>query len=250
MGYFGVTSSVAFAVTPVIGLTIYRNMGPAAMFAVASVMGGIAFTLSLLIREHYHAPARQTPTADSQTGFGERIRGLLRGPLMALMLLPSAINPILLLGNSAVQSFLINCGLSRGLERIALFTVVNQVAVIVTRLMLGRLLAKLSKETCVFAGILIAAAGTALVAISHDMGTMLAAAVLIGVGLTAVTQLLQAQTLTTTPPERRGLAGTVFMLMGNIGTGVGAALLGAVTTAHGVMPRPMPWPAASPCWRC
>lgn len=110
---------------------------------------------------------------------------------------------------------------------------VNQGAVIVTRLTLSRILTKFSKKNCVAVGILIAAAGTALVAVSHDMGTMLTAAVLIGVGLTAVTQLLQAETLITTPPERRGLAGTVFMLMGNIGTGIGAALLGAVSTASG-----------------
>ena len=227
MGIFGAAGSLTFAVAPAIGLAIYRSLGPTAMFAAAAAMGGVSFALALLVRERYQVPEKQPR--------GKAVRGglRLRGPLLWLMLMPSAINLIACFGNSAVSSFLIPCGLSRGLEGIALFSMVNQGAVIVSRLMIGRVLGRVSKKNCVLIGILLTAAGTALIAAAHSMAMMLAAAVLIGVGITAVTQLLQAETLITVPADRRGMAGTAYMLMGNIGTGLGAAALGAVSTASG-----------------
>lgn len=53
MGFFGISSSLVFAVTPTIGLAIYNNLEPEAMFWSAVVMGVISFALSLPIKEHY-----------------------------------------------------------------------------------------------------------------------------------------------------------------------------------------------------
>ncbi len=54
----------------------------------------------------------------------------------------------------------------------------------------------------------------------------------IGLGHTAVTQVLQAEVLLTSPADRRGVASTTFMLLGNIG-GMGTALWGAVSSGAG-----------------
>ena len=62
---------------------------------------------------------------------------------------------------------------------------------------------------------------------------MMISAVLVGVGITAVTQLLQVEVMLAVPNERRGLASTAFMLMGDIGNGAGAAIWGAVSAGAG-----------------
>lgn len=228
MGLFGAANAVVFAVAPTIGLAIYNNFGPQALFVSSAATGFLSFLFSLFIQEHYH-PA---PHAQAEPGRKAKKPGFGRA-LLLLVLLPSLVHLFLYIGNSAVSNFLTPCGLSRGLEQISLYFLVNNIAVIVARLSVGRLIVYLSKKTCILLGVLLAAGGTALIAVAHNMPLMLLSAVLMGLGLTAATQLLQAQVMLTTPGEHRGVASTVFTFMGDIGTGAGAALWGALSAGAG-----------------
>ena len=229
MGFFGVSSAITFAVTPAIGMAIYNNMGATAMFISAAALGFVSFGISLLVKEHYQ------PGAGSQA---EKKKGpalKLDRVFLMLVLMPSLVSLFVYVGNSAVSNFLAPCGLERGIESISLFFFVNNLTVIAARLSVGRVIGVLSKRACILLGLILTAAGTALVAVSHTLPMMLGSAVLIGLGITAVTQLLQAEVLVTTPSERRGVASTTFMLMGDIGNGAGAALWGALSAGAGYM---------------
>ncbi len=229
MGFFGVSSAITFAVTPAIGMAIYNNMGATAMFISAAALGFVSFGISLLVKEHYQ------PGAGSQA---EKKKGpalKLDRVFLMLVLMPSLVSLFVYVGNSAVSNFLAPCGLERGIESISLFFFVNNLTVIAARLSVGRVIGVLSKRACILLGLILTAAGTALVAVSHTLPMMLVSAVLIGLGITAVTQLLQAEVLVTTPSERRGVASTTFMLMGDIGNGAGAALWGALSAGAGYM---------------
>lgn len=50
VGIFGAAGSIAFAVTPTIGLALYNTFGSAVMFISGAVMGGISFVITLLSR--------------------------------------------------------------------------------------------------------------------------------------------------------------------------------------------------------
>ena len=112
MGLFGAASSIAFAVTPTIGLFLYETFGPQAMFLSGAAMGTVSFVLSLFVTERYHRP---------QEARGERERSSFRfdWAFVTMILLPSLVNFFVLFGNSAVQSFLTPCGLSRGIQQIS-----------------------------------------------------------------------------------------------------------------------------------
>ena len=56
MGLFGAASSIAFAVTPTIGLFLYETFGPQVMFLSGAAMGAVSFVLSLFVTERYHRP--------------------------------------------------------------------------------------------------------------------------------------------------------------------------------------------------
>ena len=228
MGLFGAANAVVFAVAPTIGLAVYNDLGPQALFVSSAVTGFLSFLFSLFIKEHYH-PA---PHAPAEQGRKIKKTGFDRA-LLLLVLLPSLVHLFLYIGNSAVSSFLTPCGLSRGLKQISLYFLVNNIAVIAARLTVGRLIVYLSKKTCILLGVLLSAGGTALIAVAHNMPLMLLSAVLMGLGLTADAQLLQAQVMLTTPGEHRGVASTVFTFMGDIGTGAGAALWGALSAGAG-----------------
>lgn len=227
MGFFGISSSLVFAVTPTIGLAIYNNWGPEAMFWSAVVTGVLSFALSLPIKEHYQRPARSENKPKQKAGLQ------LDKVFLTLVLLPSFISLFIYVGNAAVMSFLTPCGLERGLEQISLYFLVNNLAVIVSRLTVGRVITFIPKRTCILFGIILCGLGTGLIAVAYNLALMMLSAVLVGVGITAVTQLLQVEVLVAVPSQRRGLASTVFMLMGDIGNGAGAAIWGAVSAGAG-----------------
>ena len=140
----------------------------------------------------------------------------------------------MLFGNSAVQSFLTPCGLSRGIQQISLFFLVNQGVVILARLLVGRVLERFSKRVCVLCGLWMTAGGTLLIAVAAHLPAMLVAAALLGLGQTAATQILQAEVLLTSPEDRRGVAGTTYSCsLGNIG-GAGHRPLGSGLLRGGV----------------
>lgn len=228
MGFFGISSSLVFAVTPTVGLAIYNNLGPKAMFWSAVIMGFIAFALALPVKEHYQRPA-QPEKSESKPKTSLRLDKVF----LALVLLPSMISLFIYIGNSSIMSFLTPCGLERGIEQISLYFLVNNLAVIVARLAVGRVIAYVPKRTCILTGIILCGLGTGLIAFAYNLALMMISAVLVGVGITAVTQLLQVEVMLAVPNERRGLASTTFMLMGDIGNGVGAAIWGTVSAGAG-----------------
>ena len=168
MGLFGAASSIAFAVTPTIGLFLYETFGPQAMFLSGAAMGTVSFVLSLFVTERYHRP---------QEARGERERSSFRfdWAFVTMILLPSLVNFFVLFGNSAVQSFLTPCGLSRGIQQISLFFLVNQGVVILARLLVGRVLERFSKRVCVLCGLWMTAGGTLLIAVAAHLPAMLVA---------------------------------------------------------------------------
>ncbi len=213
--------------TPTIAMALYNSFGPKTMFLSGAVMGTISFILALFVKERYQRPKAVEKTTEKKRP------GFRFGRGFALMiLLPSLVNFFVLFGDSAVQSFLIPCGMSRGIGQISLYFMVNQLVVIFTRLAVDRLIIRIPKRSCILVGLLMAAVGTALIAAAYSLPMMLLSAVLLGLGYTAVTQVLQAEVLLTSPVERRGVAGTTFMLLGNIG-GMGTALWGRVSSGAG-----------------
>lgn len=229
IGLFGVAGSLTFAVTPTIAMALYNSFGPKVMFLSGAVMGAVSFALSLFVKEHYQRPA----TEENQEK-KERPAFRFDRSFAFLILLPSLVNFFVLFGNSAVQSFLTPCGLSRGIAQISFYFMVNQFVVILARLAVGRVITRLSKRICILAGLLMTAVGTGLIAFAYNLPLMLLSAVLLGLGHTAATQILQAEVLLTSPADRRGIASTTFMLLGNIG-GMGTALWGGISSAAGYM---------------
>lgn len=231
LGFLGACPAIAFAITPTIGLAVYNVFGPKVLFLTATIAGVIAFVLTLFVREHY-----QKPVEVPEKRKGERGKLQIDQVFLTLVLLPCIINLFLYTGNSAITSFLTPCGLSRGIGQISLYFLINNIAVIVSRLMIGRVIAYVPKRVCIFGGLLLAAFGTAIIAFAHSMGLIVLSAVLTGVGLTAANQLLQVEVVNAVPQNRWGIANSAYTLSSDIGTGFGAAVWGASSTAVGYTP--------------
>lgn len=227
LGIFGASSAIAFAAAPSIGLWLYRTCGVEAMFVSSAACAGISFGITLFIGEHYNRPETVSHGNKGVPSF----RFLL--PLLGMMLMPMLVNMIANFSHSAVNTFITPCGLSRGLENISVFFIVNQVTCILVRLTIGSIVAKLSKPFCTVTGILLISGGILLISIAANMSLMLLSAVLIGIGITVITQIFQAENFSQVPSERRGIAGTAFNLSANVGSGIGASVWGSISTGMG-----------------
>lgn len=62
---------------------------------------------------------------------------------------------------------------------------------------------------------------------------MLISSILMGIGITFVTQLTQVYVLSHADEHRRGAANTTWMLLGDLGTGAGSMLWGYISTNFG-----------------
>jgi MFS family permease len=84
----------------------------------------------------------------------------------------------------------------------------------------------------VTAGIILVVAATLMIAFTHEISMIIAASILFGVGMAISTQILQVIIMELVPESRRGVANSTYMLFGDIGMGIGAAIWG-VTSVYG-----------------
>lgn len=229
IGFLGAFPAIAFAVTPTIGLAVYNTFGPEVMFISASVTTVIAFVLTLFVKEHYQKPVKSAAEKREKKKPGLHFDKVF----LVMVLLPCFANLFLYMGNSSITSFLTPCGLSRSIQQISLYFLINNIVVMVSRVLLGRVLAYLPNRVCIMGGLFLCAGGTAIIALAQGMGLMILSAILTGIGMTAVNQLLQVGILSNVAENRRGIASTVFMLFSDIGVGAGAAVWGALSTSSG-----------------
>jgi predicted MFS family arabinose efflux permease len=227
IGFFGIASSVAMAITPSVGLAIYERTGALMVFAIASIAALISFVLALFINEHY---VRKSIEEDPDKKGAQH---KLSKSFIIVISIPSVIMLFLSIGNSSITNFITPCGLSRGIQNISIFFLVNHITMIIFRLFIGRLIRKVSEQICIFSGIILSAIGTGTVAFANDMLLIIIAAIMVGIGMTAASQLLQVQILSSVPDNKRGVANSVYMLLSDTGNGIGSALWGFISTGSG-----------------
>ena len=223
MSYFGIASSVAFAVAPAVCTTVYKALGATAFFALAAVFAAISSLFCFFLKDNY----RPQPAAKA-----ERVspKHFALNLFEVSALLPSLISFFILFGSSSISNFLLPYGETLGIANISLYFTVNNVVIILTRLIMGRLTERISGRRLITAGLVLAVAGTALIAAANNLPLMLLASVLIGVGTTFTGQLIQVEVLSNAEENRRGVASATLALFQDVGTGLGAVVWGGLTS--------------------
>lgn len=230
MGFFGVSSSIAFAVTPTIGFAIYEAFGARTLFFCAFLCAAISVLFAVLVKERYQKPVNPESQIDKPK---KKVR--LSAIIEFSILLPSMVSFFVYLGNSSVTNFLATCGIERGISQISLFFMLNNIVMIVMRLLTGRLTRWFDMHKIIMGGVAACFVGTLIIAFAQDIWWMLVASLLLGIGMTVVIQLLQVRVLSMVAENRRGVANSTFMLVGDVGNGLGATVWGGVSSYFGYL---------------
>lgn len=221
MGYFGMSTNVAMAIGPAIGVFVAMSYGYQVLFVVSALVALIAVATSIIIKDDRQVQAKPEG-----------------GPAWQMFLLPSAFFPSLVLALSAltyasIVTFLPVYAEKHSIGNPGLFFTVFAVVVIVGRGPLGRLSDRLGRGVVIAPGLLVAGVGLAVLSWSFSMATMLMVAVLYGLAMAAIQPTLMALAVDRAGPAQRGAAMGTFSTAMDLGIGLGSFGWGVVVQAGG-----------------
>lgn len=223
MGGWGLAPTAAMATGPLLGEAVLAWGGFAAVFACTAIGGMLAAVTIAPVP----APSGASEPAGSP-GVATAGLALPRGAgLPALALLLSS------LAYGALVAFL-PLELAAAPGRAGAFFTAYALAVLVARPAAGRLSDRLGRRPLIVPGLILGAAGTVLLGLAPAGAPLIAAALLIGVGIGGASYPgLMALAVDRTSSQRRGATMGAYFTAYDLAIALGAALLGPVYAAGG-----------------
>ncbi len=211
LNLYGLTSTLATAFFPGIGMAIAAARGYPAMFWFSCAAALAALVLSFLNREPAVSAGRNEPVV-------RLFNGKVLFPGLVLFCLQFAFG--------AVATFMPVYAIDRGMSNPGLFFLAFSAAMVISQAVTGRISDRRGRLITIIPGLLLAAAGLAAVAASRGWGFM-GAGLLVGLGMGAAQQILVAWAGDLVPHPQRGSAIATMGLFLDGGIAV-AALIGGL----------------------
>ncbi len=229
MGYFGLTSTLAMAVAPALGLGLLGSHGFNTVFYFSAAVVFLSIFISLPISYHKpDAPPKSKLILFSQTGeAGET------GIIEKTALLPAIVIFFVTMTYGAIVSFIALYANQRQVENIGLFFTVYAAALLISRPYFGRLTDKKGASFAVLPGIVFVIIAMLLIYSAKSLILFLIPGFIYGIGFGAIQPALQAMAVSKVIPSRRGAANATFFLGFDLGIGAGAILWGIIAEAFG-----------------
>ncbi|NTU90004.1 MAG: MFS transporter [Actinobacteria bacterium] len=221
MGYFGLTSTMAIAIGPALGLGLMDISGFDMVFSVSAALVLVTVFISFLISyQKVGRPAKSDVREKS---------GLIEKAAV-----PSAIIMFFCnLSYGGIVSFITLYAIQRGVENIGLFFTVFAIAIFAVRLFVGRIADRKGYSYVIYPGILCLLIAMLVLAFAYNLGTFLLAGAIYGLGFGSLMPTLQAMSVRNVTPQRRGAATGTFFVGFDLGLGTGAMLWGIIAQAMG-----------------
>ena len=219
MGMFGMSTSLAMACAPALGLALIEQISFDAMFAVATGTIVLAIILFLILRNP------KIEVEPQKLSFKTLLN---RNALPA-----SAVALFCLLTMGALENFIAKFANDIGLPSGGLYFVIVAITMLVTRMTVGKLadikgeaIFVYSCNACMFIAL-------CLLAFVPNLFTFILSAILAGYGFGGQEPALQAMAVRIAPPEERGSANSTFLCAYDIGMGLGGFFAGVLISAVG-----------------
>lgn len=255
LGYYGVFFTIATAFGPAIALAVIKgeNYSPVLLMNVGIL--AVAFLLALtinyekkrakqaLIQTNTEAAEQSSPHAVAPAEAGA-LSNVAHPPsykgiwkfVERTSLTPALISAVLSLSSAAAMTFLVPFAISRGFESIAAFFTVQAIAALVVRLVGGTLSTRYGTLPVLVPGLVLVGVSFFLIAPMNSVPLLLTAAAIHGAGYGLCYPVLNALSIMSAPPSRRGIANSTYACSFDIGIGIGSTIWGIVADAAGYPP--------------
>jgi len=219
MGYYGMSTNVAMAIAPAVGVFIVERdgLGYPVLFAVSAALVLLAGSVTL-------------PVRDCRALACTMARGW-RAYFLPSAIFPSVVAGISTLTYASVAFYLPQFSEKEGLGNAGLFFTVFAIVLVLSRGPLGKLSDSLGRAAVVAPGLLCSAAAMVMLALWPSNVMLLAVAALYGLGTAAVQPSLMAMATDRAGPAERGAAMGTYTTAFDLGIGSGAMLCGLLIDA-------------------
>ena len=223
IGFFAATADIGMITGPAVGFAIAAGFGFHSLFLASTSMAITALVCSLFAREKPLAHLHQ-----------HRAPWSIKTGLIAPQALPMTLLAFCLgLGIGPLNTFLSIYAESRGIGNPGWFFTVQAGALLLTRTFAGRLADRKGRVFVLVPGTVIAALAIGLLPFATDLPHFFLSAALWGIGFGAAQPASLALLVDLAGGQQRGLALSTYFMGFDIGIGMGAILLGALSQAFG-----------------
>lgn len=225
IGYFSLSTTLATAIGPFIGLYMSQNSNFSMIFALCLILGIVSLFVSSIVT----VPTIEAPPDTNETK-GFKVTDFVEPKAVPI----AVITLIAGFCYASVLSFISFYADFRDLVQAAtFFFLVYSIAILISRPFTGRLMDVKGANYVMYPAIFIFAVGLLLLSTAQSSLVFLIAAFLIGLGFGNIQSTTQAVAVKLTPPHRMGLATSTFFIFMDAGLGFGPYLLGFIISVTG-----------------
>jgi predicted MFS family arabinose efflux permease len=226
IGYFSMSTTLATAIGPFIGLFMTQHTTFQMIFIFSVVLGIISFITSLFV----YVPAITVTSQKSSETTGFKISNFIEPKALPI----AVITLVISFCYSSVLSFIKFYANEINLVSAAsFFFLVYSIAVLFSRPFTGRLMDTKGANYIMYPGFVLLAGGMVLLSAVNSGLMLLVAGALIGLGFGNMQSSTQAIAVKLTSPHRMGLATSTFFIALDAGLGFGPYILGFIIPATG-----------------
>ncbi|WP_246120547.1 MFS transporter [Cohnella terricola] len=222
IGYFGLSTSLAMSIGPMIGLNVMKEAGfdKLAMAGAATLL--LAFPILLLTRA---IPPQPRNPVSSSTGTREKV------PFNKRLIFPASLNVLLAITYGGLLSFIALFGESVHLEQVGLFFLFNAITIIIIRPISGKVFDRKGHAAVLIPAVICVISSLAVLSYATTMPLLIISALLYGLGFGAIQPTIQAWMLRSSAQAQYGMANSMFYNSTDLGVASGAFILGAISAA-------------------
>ncbi|MCH6266057.1 MFS transporter [Neobacillus citreus] len=226
IGYYSMSTTMATAIGPFIGLYMSQHTSYSAIFSFCLALGLISFIIALFMK----VPEVKASAKKAAVNGGFKLSNYIEPKALPIAL----VTLIAGICYASVLSFINFYAIEINLVSVAsFFFIVYAVAILVSRPITGRLMDVKGANYVMYPTFILFAAGLFLLSSAGSGIIFLLAAVLIGFGFGNIQSCSQAIAVKVTPLERMGLATSTYFIALDAGLGFGPYVIGFIIPLTG-----------------
>ena len=220
IGIFGLSSNIAMAIGPMMGLVLYEKLPFNYIFYTALITGVAGFLLAIPMKVHIKPPVVRPPLSLDRFV-------LIKG-------IPSGLNLMLItVSYGMIFSFAAMYGKENRIPDAGAFFILLAIGIMLSRLFGGRMVDKGKIKEISIAAMLTLTIGMLILSVSHQAVPYFSSALIIGFGFGMLFPALQTLMINLSGHHQRGTAISTYFTAFDAGVGMGMFLGGKIAELTG-----------------
>lgn len=220
VGYFGLSTSLAMSIGPMVGLNVLHSSG----FPTLTLYGTLSALFMMPLLFAGSKGVRPSPAAASSM---QKTAGSFNKKLI----LPPILNAMMATTYGGLLGFLALFGQQAGIANVGLFFLCNAGTVLAVRPISGRLFDSRGHGVVLIPAALILTASLLILSYTTSVPMLVASALLYGLGFGSIQPTVQAWMLRVSKSHEHGTVNSLFYNSTDVGVAFGSILLGLIASA-------------------